>query len=578
MVTHMTSSSSAPSLARAAIPLADRRTSALKLLRSRFDGNCLSLGRPVNVGLAAELAAERFGSDRPVYLDQPFSWDPGQRVELDYVEFAELVRQMSGALRQAGARKWDRVAIVKSPNYDIQALAWAAARIGAIPAPLSARLDPDIINILLDRLQPRFLVTDAEAAAHAGLTKARLRALSCTAIGPVEGGIAVRDLWGAPVPSPDPLKDDEPMMITHTSSTTGVSKLAEASAAGVSFCAYMEAACPFGHSPHDLAASAISHVHIRAAITQLASMSRGTPLLGIGRPDDETVLRLFARYRPTLVETHPNNFVAWERLADDESRPFASVRLFFNSFDAIHPRTIRRLLDASTRVFPVWVQCYGMTEVQGVTVRPYTRRSARRLDGRDSRGVGWEIPLVRARIADPATGRRQASQREPGMIQVKTPARALSFVGTPAKFSQRRHGKWFDTGDWGRRGRWHQLEVLDRVADRIDGVESCLWIEDVLMDRLPGAEEVVIAPDELGKPVPVVCMRDGSQLTPDLWRTASDGLTGLGDPVEVRPDQLRRTATIKARRYLITEMIKQQRVGGTSGEARAPDVMLREGA
>jgi fatty acid CoA ligase FadD22 len=547
------------------------------LLRGQFDRNRLSLRKPVNVGLMAELAAERFGRTGTIYLDQPFTWDPGQRVELDYVEFADLVRQMSAVLKQAGVGKWDRVAIVKSPNYDVQALAWAAARIGAIPAPLSARLDPDIISILLKRLQARFLITDPQVTEHAGLDAGRLRALSCTAIGPVDGGIPVEDLWGAPVPPPSPLKDDEPMMITHTSSTTGVSKLAEASAASVSFSAFMESIFPFAHNSNELFASAISHVHIRAAITQLASMSRGTPLLGIGRPDDDTILRLFAQYRPTLVETHPNGFVAWERLADDPSRPFSSLRVFFNTFDAIHPRTIRRLLDASDRAFPVWVQCYGMTEVQGVTVRAYTKRSAGRLVGRDSRSVGWEIPLVRVRIADPVTGRRRASQSEPGMIQVKTRARTLSFVGTPEKYSQRRYGKWFDTGDWGRRGRWHQLEVLDRVADRIQGVESCLWIEDVLMERLPDAEEIVVAPDEQGKPVPVICMRDGKRLTSDIWRAASAGLTGLGHPIEVKPEQLQRTATIKARRYLITEMIKNPAISA-AGQVPSPEVVLREGA
>ena len=36
-------------------------------------------------------------------------------------------------------------------------------------------------------------------------------------------------------------------------------------------------------------------------------------------------------------------------------------------------------------------------------------------------------------------------------------ARVLSFVVTPEKFSERRHGKWFDTGDWGKRGRFQQL-------------------------------------------------------------------------------------------------------------------------
>lgn len=292
---------SADSARRSAVALSDRRTSFGRLLRAQFAPKRVSLVKPVNVGLMAELAAERHGRV-PVYLDQPFTWDPQQRLELDYVEVATLIGEMSAALKAAGVTKRDRVVILKTPNYDIQSLAWAAARIGAVPALLSARLDPNILNILLERIGARFIITDPAVAAYAGLDGARLRELNCTAIAPIDGGIPVEDLWGGPVPAPDPGRDDEPMMITHTSSTTGVSKLAEASATGVSFSAFMESVFPFLHSPDDLFASVISHVHIRAAVTQQAAFSRGTPLLGIASHDDATITDLFGRYRPTIAQ------------------------------------------------------------------------------------------------------------------------------------------------------------------------------------------------------------------------------------------------------------------------------------
>jgi hypothetical protein len=72
----------------------------------------------------------------------------------------------------------------------------------------------------------------------------------------------------------------------------------------------------------------------------------------------------------------------------------------------------------------------------------------------------------------------------------------------------------------------------------------------------------------------VVCMRDGKRLDAETWRTASAGITGLGDPFEVKPGDLRRTATVKARRYLLTEMIKND--GRT--ELVSPEVVLRDGA
>ena len=551
-----------------------KRTGLVNIVRGQFEPR-VSLRKPVNVGVIAELAAERFGRV-PIYADQPFAWDPLQRTELDYVEFATLVAEMSAAMKAAGVRSGDRVAIVKTPNYDIQALAWAAARIGAVPAMLSAYLDPDIVNILLERLNARFLITDGPVAERAGLTPKRLAALGTTAIGPVEGGIPVQELWGGTVPAPTPRRDHEPMMITHTSSTTGVSKLAEASATGVTFTARIEAGVPFAHSSHELFASVISHVHVRATVTQMAAFSRGTPLLGIARPDDETILRLFSRHRPTIVEAHPNTFVGWERLVHHPDAPFSNIRIFFNTFDAIHPRTIRALLGASQRRLPLWMQAYGMTEALVVSLGAYTKRTAPRETSRRSRRIGWPAPGVRVRIADPATGERRKSQSEPGMIQVCSPAIALSFVGTPEKYRQRRHGKWFDTGDWGRRSRWGQVEVLDRVADRIDGVESCLWIEDVLLDRIPGAREIVVVPDEHGTPVPVVCMSEGASLDPETWRAASRGLTGLGEPFEVKPADLRWTATVKPRRYLLTDMIKRRHNGRST--TVAPEVLLREGA
>lgn len=567
--------STADPTGRSTHALSERRSSFGRQLGALFTPKRVSVVKPINMGVMAEVAAERHGRV-PIYLDQPFTWDPRQRVELDYVECAMLIEQFSAVLKQAGVAKRDRVVILKTPNYDIQSLAWAAARIGAVPALLSARLDPDIINILLERIGARFIITDPAVAARVGLDAARLKALNCTAIAPIDGGIPVADLWGGPVPPANPGRADEPMIITHTSSTTGVSKLAEASATGVSFSTLVESVVPFLHSPDDLFASVISHVHIRGAVTQQATFSRGTPVLGIGNHDDATILDMFARYRPTIVESHPNAFVGWEKLIDHPSSPFASLRMFLNTFDAIHPRTIRRLLEASKRAYPAWYQCYGMTEVQPVTVRLYTRGSVRRAGDRDTRSVGWTIPMVRARIADPDTGKRRADQKDPGMIQVKTPARALSFVGTPDKYWDRRHGKWFDTGDWGRRGRGGQLEVLDRVADRIEGVESCLQLEDVLMSRIPDAEEIVVVPDEQGVPTPVVCMRDGKTLDPETWDTAAAGLAGLGKPFEVSPEQLLHTATVKPRRYLITEMIKNHRLGN-SGPVRQ-DVVLRDGA
>jgi acyl-coenzyme A synthetase/AMP-(fatty) acid ligase len=534
----------------------------------------ISLKRPISMGTMPARAAETFGRV-PIYLDRPFDVDPQRREKLDYVQFAEIVEQLSGALWEAGVRPWDRIAVVKEPNFDNIALAWAAARIGAIPALLTSRLDGEILRILLGRLNAPFLYTDQATVESSGIPSDTWRQLTGRLIGPVEHGIGLEQLWGGEIPDPAPRRDDEPMIITHTSSTTGISKLSEASVAGSCYTARVEAMTPFGHSPRELAATCISFVHIRATLTTMAALSRGTRLLAIADPAPAAVARLFTKYRPTCAETHPNVFVDWEELCSHPEKPLATIRVYFNSFDAPHPRTVTRLLAASERTLPIWFNAYGMTETQLITFRIYTRRLAARLSRRGrSRSVGWAPPGAQVRIVNPQTQHRVRRGRG-GMIQVHTPARSLGFIGTPDKYWARRHGKWFDSGDWGRKGAWGDLEVLDRVADRIEGIESCLRIEDLLLDRLPDAKEVVVVGGESGRAVPVVTMRSGHRLTSEAWARASAGIGRLEAPVEVSEQELRRTATAKARRYLISELVARDQ---EDREVVFEDVLLRGGA
>ncbi len=64
----------------------------------------------------------------------------------------------------------------------------------------------------------------------------------------------------------------------------------------------------------------------------------------------------------------------WEELADDPRKPFASVKFFSSTFDAIHPRTMSQLLNASSRRGPLFFQIYGQSEVGPAVGRAYFRR------------------------------------------------------------------------------------------------------------------------------------------------------------------------------------------------------------
>ncbi len=537
----------------------------------------ISYRSPVGIGEIYQAAADKFGRV-PLVVNTPLDIDPKQRHELDYVEAALLVENLSGALHSAGVRAWDRVAIVKRSSYDTLLIAAAAARIGAIPALISPNLNPlgKALQVLLARLDQPFLFTDEATLEKAGLASADLSHLTKGVIGPAQGGRPLGDLFGGVVPPADPRKGEEPMFITHTGGTTGVPKMAEQSVAGASHVANIEARrSPWSQSPSDTIASCITFVHGRSVYGALTTLTRGSKLLALTSPADGTLLRLFAQHKPTILESHPNQLMAWEHLCDHPDEPFANVRIYFNTFDAAHPRTISKLLEASRQRMPLYLQCYGMTEVGPVTVRAYTRSSIKRISqatDTSSRDLGWPVPFATAfRIVDPET-KEPVPRGTTGMIQARTRARCLTFIAQPEKYWKRRHGPWFDTGDFGRATRSRTLQMLDRQVDRIEGVDSCLWLEDTLTTKVPSICEVVVIADAEGVPVPLVWTHGDEPLDHREWAAATRELPGLGAPQQLTSDQLPRTETFKARRFLLRDRLQGRRI-----EAPA-DVLLRDGA
>ncbi|WP_281066782.1 AMP-binding protein [Streptomyces inhibens] len=147
-----------------------------------------------------------------------------------YAQWAELVDEATGRLHALGARPWDRVAVMKANHFDIAVLAAAAARIGAVPALLSGAYSPDIVRLLLSRLEKPYVITDGAHLRSGGLDAEAVKELTtrtvCTTAQPGRRDVVdLNSLRGAPVAAPRLRRPDEPMIATHTSGTTGIPKL-----------------------------------------------------------------------------------------------------------------------------------------------------------------------------------------------------------------------------------------------------------------------------------------------------------------------------------------------------------------
>jgi acyl-coenzyme A synthetase/AMP-(fatty) acid ligase len=521
--------------------------------------------RPRNIGMVFDYAA---AAERPVWhLDRPFDIAPDSGVRFTVGGLARLVEQTSAALWESGLRAGDRLAIIKDNHFDVVLLAAAAARIGALPAMTSSTIEPDQLRPMMDRLDPGVLV--ASPAVLAGATKAgvelvgpKTRVLVAGAGADTLDGAppAVSELLDADVPPANPAADDEPMICTHTSGTTGVPKYVVHSATTLlGVLTKLETMkIPFlSIRPSDTVASCISFVHGRCITWTAAQLARppGEVVVLAGSTPD-TVVATLRRHPPTTLEACPNIFQRWEGLARTDPDLFAGVRGFINTFDAIHPRTVRTFLEASRHRMPVWGQVWGQTEVGPVCMGLYTRGRVNRSRGSRravTSDVGRSIPFVTGvKVVDPQT-RKEVPRGTEGIVLVRTAGRCLTYLGEDDRHREKIWDGWWNTGDIGVRTRGGMLRIIDREVDVIPGV-SGIELESVLLERLPDATEVIVLGVPGRPPVPVLSTTDGT-LDPAAWRRATADLPQLDDPVLISWEDFPRTGTWKVRRPVLRERL-----------------------
>jgi acyl-coenzyme A synthetase/AMP-(fatty) acid ligase len=502
--------------------------------------------KPYDMGVLFDECAER-GHTTTVHLDRPFDIAPDAGTDHDVPGLAGLVRTAAAWLSAAGARRGDRVAIVKPNHWDYDLLACAAVRIGAVPAKLSAHLLPESLGILLARLDPAVLVTTADllaSARDAGIDLTTLARVTVDLTGTDPTARAVPELHVDRAPSPVRPVDGDPLVIMHTSGTTGLPKLvAHSTGTIIGALARMEAnPTPLvGTRRTDTMAnlSAFAHGRTFCWTASALSMAPRRIVLVTGADPDlaDPVLRA---HPPTVVEALPATYVRLRPLTTRLDNAFRDVRLFLSTYDAVHPPVVRAYLAASARRRPLWMQGWGQSETGPITFRFLGRNSA------DLRDLGRPVPLrTRLRVVDPDT-LTPVRRGQEGVVQVRTPARCLGYVGEDDRFAEKCADGWWNTGDVAVVGRTGRVRLLDREVDRVP-LMSCLSTEDVIEDRIEDVAECVVLGRPDGPPLPVV-VTTGGGLDPGAWADAVADLPAMADPVVLAWDDVPRTGTGKVRR------------------------------
>jgi acyl-CoA synthetase (AMP-forming)/AMP-acid ligase II len=410
-------------------------------------------------------------------------------------QWRQRILRLAGALRDAGVRPGDRLAVLDLNHLATVELTLAAASLGAALMPANFRLSPDQIRYILEDSAPVILFSGAQladVAAAAGADALVPRRI-------VIGGDADEYEPFLAAGHPDeggPVDPDDVCLVMYTSGTTGRPKGAQLTHRGVNaHSAACSATMSFGPEMVVLVPMPLFHVGGSSYIQ--AGIYGGTRTILLREP---TPAALFGAIADGATHTFVVPTIIHGILGAGEQAvaAFGGLKSVCYGAAPMPLPMMRQALDAWPRT--ELVQVYGMTELTGVAT--LLTGSAHRDDSHPERlasgGLPW--PGVEVRVVDPVT-LEDVKPGEKGELWFRSAQAMRGYLNRPEATAETKTADgWIRSGDIGRTDDAGYVYVLDRVKDMIiTGGENVYGpeVENVL-NACPGVSEGVIigVPDE----------------------------------------------------------------------------------
>ncbi len=443
--------------------------------------------------------------DRGHGLDQPTltfdtdvdghpAWQP-----LTLAELGERVAARAAALHALGVAPRDPVAVFVSNAADQVLNYLALARIGAIPALINGRLAGEPASRYIQRLRAVGVLTDtAHRAVLEGFDLGAPLLADVSELGAADPSAA---------PRPYRHHGNEPVVITHSSGTTGLPKAV-------------------AHSHHSLFASirhrlqlpkpqgldrmlgALPSAHAATVIAVNLALANRVQLALVSTSDGENVLSAIERWKPECVLGFS---ATWSELAghDLSVRDLDTVRSWWNTGDCAHEAHIRKLVAVGSREVGVgasrrrspgshFIDGLGSTEMGHsqffITHTPDTQRY--------SRCIGKPHAFSDAVVLD-EDGEKLGTGRI-GQLGINAPTLALGYWNDSVTTYRTRRDGYFLTGDLVFRDEAGYFFHVDRLVDAVDLGEgrtlyTALAEEQVLAGCPDVLECTVVAVREEGR-------------------------------------------------------------------------------
>jgi acyl-CoA synthetase (AMP-forming)/AMP-acid ligase II len=463
----------------------------------------------MNLLMLLEMASQSFG-ERVAVCCQGAS---GRRDALSYAELLESVGRAAGALRASGAQH-AALLDVTSPALPISLFASASAGLPFVP--LSYRLTDPELEVLLGRIAPAFLVTDAERSA---------RLAARTDVTPIARedfleGLRNRNASGTPEDRTD--DPDAIAVLLFTSGTTGAPKAAVLRHRHL--VSYVLGSVEFGSAaPDEATLVSVPPYHVAAVAAILSSIYAGRRIVQLPTFEARTWIERARAEQVTHAFVVPTMLARIAEALEVEGGTLPALRALSYGGGKMPLPVIARVMRLLPHVD--FTNAYGLTETSSTIalLGPDEHRAAAGsgdpLVRRRLASAGRALPGVELEVRDPdgkpvATGER-------GEVHVRGEQVAGEYLG---RGSQLAAGGWFATRDGG----WLDGEGYLFLEGRIDDVIvrggenlSPGEIEEVLLEHASVADCAVVGvPDaQWGEAVAaVVVPRAGAAVTPQELR------------------------------------------------------------